>query len=92
MEPTVHPNGHVWATRGPATGSPTTEPKVRTSRLKLELGQGGQSSASVLWLASPPLQRNRRERRSHGITIDRAGGLNLRRLKGKSHPDLSINM
>jgi len=92
MEPTVQPNGHVWATWGPATGSPTAKPKLGTSRLKIGLGQGGQSSASVLWPASPPRQRSRCERRTHGITIDRAGRLNFRRLKGKSHPDLSINM
>jgi len=40
MEPTAQPNGHVCATCGPATGSPTAKPKLGASYLKFELGQG----------------------------------------------------
>jgi len=63
MEPTAQPNGHVWATCGPATGSPTAGPKLGTSRLNLGMLQalldGGplfvaaQASAKVSpWICS----------------------------------------
>jgi len=40
MEPTAQPNGHVWETCGPSTGSPTAKPNLGASYFKLELGQG----------------------------------------------------
>jgi len=40
IEPTAQPSGHVYATFGPATGSPTAKPKLGASYLKFELGQG----------------------------------------------------
>ena len=40
MEPTAQPNGHVCATCGPSTGSPTAKPKLGASYHKFGLGQG----------------------------------------------------
>jgi len=54
MEPTAQPNGYVWASCGPAAGSPTAGPKLGTSRLNLGLLQAHPDGGPLLWRPKHP--------------------------------------